>query len=379
MKTQLFNIFLFFLAISGYAQTYTVLDKVFDTNENTTALLNLSDTYISIEPSYDGKMYFHYTLSYENYSKKQIDKDLKNIAIDVLKSNNTIRLESTSILNSSSMFEIDEPNGLTISKSLFEDKSETEQPFIRKSKDSILKLINKPQKELLKDFLALFKTFDDKGNKKNINAKNVKIKRSYFSVKVPPYVKLKILAEKSNITIKEKFLNEVAITLNDGSLKIAHLSNISNQIEINDATFKAESISNGSFAFKNVKKSLIGSISNTNIHSEYSDIEFGEINENVRIVDFNSELWFHNFSENFKLFYLNATLSKVNIFYPKNDFTMNAFGNNTITYLGTTKVTLQPGDKTKKAKLFERKAKGKGHYSGEILIDIINSVMRTDY
>src|SRR5690554_8129104 len=62
-----------------YAQKHEVYNKSFDTNTIKTLDLNLDGTYVGIEESKDDKIHFEYSIEFDNYSKKEIEKQLEDI------------------------------------------------------------------------------------------------------------------------------------------------------------------------------------------------------------------------------------------------------------------------------------------------------------
>ncbi|WP_347924725.1 hypothetical protein [Pontimicrobium sp. SW4] len=378
MKT-LFNILLLLITVTHiHAQKHKVLQKVFETDLNTTAVFNLTGVNVKIQPSIDGKMHFDYELNFKNYSKKEIKEELDKIEVEVTKFDNNIHLESNSISSVHTSFNVEPHIGVVLEDDFFKKSDSIVSTFKRKTKDSILRQVNISPIDEMKSFFKYFKTLDKNGKKVNLRTKNVKVKRTVFIIKIPPYVKLNILAEKSNIYIEDDFLNEISLTSVAGSFKAKHLSNSNNNIEINDAPIKIEMLSNGTYKFKNVKNGLIAKVENINMTSEFSKIEFGEIGKNVKITDFNSELWFYNFSNNFERFDIDAEYTKLNLFYPKDDYSIDAFGYNTIFYAGEAKITMQPNKKGEKFKMFQSKPKGIGVFAGKMYFDIIHGIIRVD-
>lgn len=372
MKTRFKLLLLFFVATYSYAQKHKVLEKAFDTNTNTNAVLNLNNTNVLIEASNDGKMHFDYVVEFENYSKKEIKTILADIKIEATSFENNIHLETNSFGHAVS-YKLDA--GFILSEAYFEKHRKKDSAYVRKSKDSIIQQIHASTLDNFKQLSKYIKVVDDKGKTSDFKRRNVQIKKSRFVIKVPPYVKLNILAENSNITINHDLLNELNLTCVGGVFKAKHLQNPHNNVEVNDASLKIESIVHGLYSFKKVKKGMIAEVNNTVIESEFSKIEFGEIGENVRLIDFNSEFWFYNWASNFKRFDLDSEYSKIHFFHPKNDYSMKVVGNNTINYIGEIKLVLQPTRNGEKYTMLEHKPKGDENFSGAIHIDIIHGII----
>ena len=372
MKTLYNLLFLCFVMAYSHGQTQQVLYKSFDTDRQTTAMLNLNNTNVLIERSTDGQMHFEYTVEFKNYSKKERKRILDAIKVEVSSFENNIHLETSSFGHMIS-YKVDA--GLILNNAYFKNNKTKDSVYVRKSKDSIIRQIETTPLDDMKRFAQYFKVVDDQGNTSNVKSKNVKIQKSRFVIKVPPYVQLNILAEMSNITIDHDFLNELNLTAVGGLFKAKHLQNPNNNLEITDAGLKIEAISNGVYRFKKIKQGMIATLENTVINSEFSEIECGEIGANVKIIDFNSTYWFYNWGTDFKRFDLDSEYSKIHYFYPVADYSLNVVGNNTINYIGATKLVLQPTRNGEKFKMIERKAKGGQPFSGAINIDIVHGII----
>ena len=169
--------------------------------------------------------------------------------------------------------------------------------------------------------------------------------------------------------------NEISMSLKHGFFKGKQLSNERNKFKIEDANFKTESLRGGSYDFINVRQGLIGSIDKVIITSEFSKIEIGEIRKDVLITDFNSEYWLYNWSKNFQQFDLYSQYSKLYYFYPDTDYSLTVVGNNTVNYVGTMKISMQPTKKGEKFLMMDRKAKNNGVFAGAINLDIIDGII----
>lgn len=373
MRTPFKILFLLFVATQSYAQKHKVLQKVFDTNQSTTAVLNLNHTNVTIQRSTDGKMYVDYVLEFKNYSQKEVEEILDDVEIEATKFDNNIHLEINGF-GHTIWYKIEK--GFVLNEAyLKENKAKDSILYVRKSKDSIIKQIQTPSVDGIKKISKFFNIVIEKGGVVPDDNKEIKVRNSSLVIKIPPDVKLNILGEKSEITIDHDFVNELNLTCVGGKVKTKRLQHPNNNIEINDADLKIESISNGLYHFKKVKNGMIAEVKNTVIDSEFSKIEFGEIGNNVKINDFNSEFWIYNWASNFERFDLKSEYSKVHYFYPKMDYSLNVFGNNTINYIGEVKLVLQPNRNGEKFKMIERKASGKTNFSGAINIDIVHGII----
>jgi hypothetical protein len=358
----------------SYAQKHKVLQKVFDTNQSTTAVLNLNHTNVTIQRSTDGKMYIDYVVEFENYPKKEVEEILEDVEIEATKFDNNIHLE---INGFGQVISYKIEKGFILNEDFLEAGKTTDSIlYVRKSKDSIIKQIQTPSLEGFKKISKFFKIVTEQGETSHLKKKNVKVRNSSLIIKIPKDVRLNILAEKSEITIDHNFVNELNLTCVGGTFKAKHLQNPNNNVEINDADLKIETISNGLYHFKKVKNGMIAEVKNTVIDSEFSKIEFGEIGENVKINDFNSTYWLYNFTEDFERFNVLAEYSKLYLFCPETDYELSTFGHNTIHYIDGLKITMQLNREGKKSKMMEHRAKTDTP-AGHIDLDIVNGVLYT--
>ncbi|MEM5566996.1 hypothetical protein WNY78_17885 [Psychroserpens sp. AS72] len=381
MKRLTFKISLLMLitSISVFAQKKTVYSEQFSADKNTTAIFNLENTTVSIETSTDGKVHFDYTLEFDGYSEKEIAEKLQNIKVEATKFENHITLISNSVTQISDVtYVYDAPNGLVLD---YDGLHKTNDSIVRKSRDSIIEEIRYNAfgkiKAPFKYFNERFKTKDENGTLKNIRKGNVKILRSQFVIKIPPYLKLKINGKDAQITMRDDCMNELSVVLKRGYFYAKQLINEYNLFKIENANLRAEGIVGGHYDFNNISKGLIGSLQDVKITSEFSKIQIGELKEKVSITDFNSEYFFYNWNTDFKRFDLFSEYSKIHLFYPEdNDFSMKVMGNNTKSMYGDKYVVnMQPTSKGEKFNMMERKAKGEGHFSGAINFDIIHGII----
>lgn len=358
---------------STFAQKEFVYQNTFDVNKQTTAILNLENTTVAIESSTDNTFSVSYSVEFNNYTQKERQELIKGLNVDAILYNNHITLKGISEKRMSTRTFV-VPDGIEISTQIFTSKDSLNNA-VRKTKDSILKEIRNSHKSSLESLHKLLKFSDKDGKETRLSESNVKIFKSNFIIKVPSYMKLNINAKDAQITLQNNFSNEINLKMKRGQLKAIVLDNDYNKIALDNTNFKVEHIQGGDYTLNNVSSVLIGSISNTKITSEFSKIEIGEIQQHNTVTDFNSKLWFYNFSKDFKRFDLFSEYSKVHYFYPDDDYSLKVFGNNTINYIGGIKIEMQPSRTGEKFRLMERKAKGEGHFSGEINFDIIHGIM----
>lgn len=378
MKRLTFKILTLMLitSVSVSAQKKTVYSKAFSVDKNTTAIFNLDNTTVAFEASRDGKIHFDYTIEFSQYSKKEIQSFLDDIKIEAVLFENKLTLNASSDQNISKVaYQLDAPFGLTMDDVDFKF-GRTNDTIRRKSKDSLIREIRGGEFKNLA--FKNFKMLGENGEKKDINFKNVKMYKSRFVIKLPAFVKAKIIGNQAQITFIDDVTNEMSMKLKKGTLEGKYLSNSYNNFQINQASFEFEGISGGDFTFDNVTNGKIGSLQNATINSEFSKIEIGEIQDKVTITDYNSEYWFYNWAKDFKRFDLFSEYTKLYFFYPETyDFSLVAVGNNTVNHFENMSINMQPTKGDEKFNMMERKAKGEGHFSGAINLDMVRGILYT--
>ncbi|WP_298904723.1 hypothetical protein [uncultured Psychroserpens sp.] len=382
MKRLTFKICLLILitSVSVFAQKKTVYSESFSVNKNTTVIFNLDNITVAIEESRDGKIHFDYTLEFDGYSKKEMQKNLDELKVKATMFDNHVTLVANSTSQLSAVNYVYSVNELVIEDDIF---SKSRDSIVRKSRDSIIREVRSHGRfgkftNSLKYLNNRFKTRDKDGKLRNIRNGDVKIMRNHFVIKIPSFLKLKINGKNAQVTMRENTINELSVELKRGYFNAKELLNDYNVFKIIDASFKSEGLVGGSYEFNNVSQGLIGSIRDVKITSEFSKIEIGEIQEKTSITDFNSEYWFYNWGKNFKRFDLLSEYSKIHFFYPETyDFSMKFIGNNTVNHFDNVSVTMQPTKNGEKFNMVERKAKGEGHFSGAINFDIVHGIIYT--
>lgn len=381
MKRLTFKISMLMLitSVSIFAQKKTVYSQSFSADKNTTAIFNLENTTVEIVESTDGKVHFDYILEFDGYSQKEMREQLEKIKVEAVKFDNHINLVSNSVTKISDVtFAFDSPNGLILDDV---DWQKDTNSIVRKSRDSIIEEIRYNAfgkiKAPFKYFSDRFKTKDENGKIENIRKLDIKILRSQFVIKIPPYLKLKVNGKDTQITMRDDSENELSVVLKRGYFYAKQLHNEYNVFKLENANLRVEAIDGGTYSFNNISKGLVGSLQNVKIASEFSEIQIGELKEKVSITDFNSEYFFYNWDTDFKRFDLFSEYSKIHLFYPEdNDFSMKVMGNNTKSMYGKDLVIeMQPTSKGEKFNMMERKAKGEGHFSGAINFDIIHGII----
>ncbi len=361
-------------SFSIQAQKERIYSKSFETDKETTMILNLDNSSVIIEPSTNGNVEIDHNLEFEGYSKKDIKKLLASISVEAIMFENHITVIATKIPKTKTEYVYNGTGAIFLDNDFkFSIKKDS---IVRKSKDSVLKQLRVSKLKTIAFQNNRFKVKESNGKIVNLRDRSsLKIKRGRFVIKIPPFVKLTTNAKNSYITLRDDMINELTIDLKKGALNAKSLANGYNKMKIDDATVRVEHILGGDYTFNNVKHGLIGSVQNAKIGSEFSKIEIGEIAKGTSITDFKSEYWFYNFSNDFKRFDLYSEYSKVHFFYPEFDHSFKVFGNNTINHVGDTKIEMQPNRKGVKFIMMERKPNGKGSFSGHINFDIVHGII----
>ncbi|WP_179376559.1 hypothetical protein [Winogradskyella wichelsiae] len=371
-------ILLLITSVLSHAQSHRILKESIAVDKNTSIVLNFENIYVALEESTDGKIHFDYVMEFEGHSKKDIQERLKDVTAEVSNFENHITLTAKSKSQMSfESYEFKKEYGITYNDDFLSEKKDS---IIRKSKDSLLKIIRYNNRVArtnngLKYINERFKKIDKDGGLTNFRKGTMDVMRSVFVIKIPPYVKLNINGKNSGIHFRNNTQNEISLKLKSGTLKTKVLINTFNNIRIDDANFEADAISGGEYKFKNVKDGKIGSVQNTKITSEFSKLEIGEIQKHVTITDFNSEYYFYNWAKDFKRFNLYSEYSKIHFFYPKLDYSFKVIGNNTKNFIDKYTIEMQPTKKGEKFNMMERKSQGNGEFSGEIFFDIIHGII----
>lgn len=378
MKHLRYKILMLFILVSTslIAQKQVVYQKSYDVNKNSTLNLDITNTTVGIEHSTDGKIHFDYGLEFENYSKKEIKEIIDGINIKTSQIGDHINLEVNSITKINRVdYSFKENISLVYKPDSTEINKKINKKEYRKSKDSLLREIRSLGLSDLKKFFKRFSIKYDGNKEKKINTRNIKIKKSRFSIKVPPNVNIKINGNSSQITFLKDIDSEVDINLDNGFLRAKSLTNSLNQINVKNAVFEAEKITGTKYMLNNVSKCLIGEVANTVLETEVSRIEIGEIQQNVEFNDFNSEYFFYNYAPNFNKFSFKGQYSKVHFHESLLRYTLKVFGNNTVFHMGDKELKFGPKKDGLKSLMLKIKKQPETKSSGNIDFDIVNGIM----
>jgi len=375
MKTP-FKVLVLMLIISVHlqAQIQEIYNKSFDGSTLKTLALDLEGTYVNVEASEDNKVHFNYTIEFENYSKKEIQSHLDKIKTSVNLNTDVLEFKTNGSNTSSDIsFNVETLFGLTFEGDYISFKEPTNRKF-RKGRQHFIEINSSSRAKSLKEYLTNIRELDDKGKKRKINTKHVKILKTKFTIKMPKQLNLRLMAENSSLTFSIDLERQLNINARNTSLKFQNINNPLNSIDVVNGNFRCNMLNGGLYKFNHVTDVQIASVSNLKLDSEFTEITIGEIGENIEIIDFNGKFWLHNFSNNFGTFKMNTEYSEINLFYPEDmDFYIETFGHDTVHYTGDFTTEIPPSKKNKPSKMM---VIGEDTSSNNIKINTMHSIIR---
>ncbi len=334
MKNQ-FKLLLLILITSaiGNAQVKEIFNKSYDTQDLKSLNLQFNGTYVELSLSEDDKVHFDYTLEFENYSKKEIEHKLREIKAEATIKDGVLEFKTSgSETKNDVSYSLETLYGIEFEGDFINFKEKSNREF-RKSKQYFLAINNSSRGKSLKEYLKNLREVDKNGNKKKINTKNVKILRTKFSIKLPPEIMIRVMAENSNLIFKNDIKNQLVVNARTTNLKFQNIQNPFNVLDVVNGNFRANFLEGGTYKFTHVDEVQVAQLKKVDVDTEFSNVKVGEIAEKVRIVDFNSKFWFHNFSQNFREFQMSSDYSEINLFFPeKSEYFIETYGYNTVHY-----------------------------------------------
>jgi hypothetical protein len=373
MKPSIYSIILLFITTICFSQTKEIiLKKSFKVDENTTLDLDLDNVAIIFEESFDDKIHFDYSITFINYPKKKKDNLLADVNVKASKKGNVVFLDVKNSMylgaKSNYLFSLDSLKSAII----YYGKNYRGKENLYKTKEKIAAEIEKSIGNEMEDYL-----FQNKSKYENIEyQKTIKKTVKKFIMKVPKYVEINIKAIHSSLFFNYNFDEKIIAKTFQGELKFKKITSKENRFELINGFFQAEEINGGTYNLKDVYPTKIGLISNTELNSESSRIQIGEIKENVTINDYSSKLYLFNFNENFTKFNLKGDYSELNFYKVKEtNFSMDVFGLNTTLNMNDTKTTFGTSKNDKFTKILEKKRKENIPFLGNIEIQLKNGVL----
>lgn len=350
----LFKTLILIVITSGQlqAQVHEIYKKSFDAEAIDLVSLDLNSSYVTIESSSDNKIHFDYNIEFENYSKKEKESFLNQIEVSSQIINNKLEFKTASGKALGELvYSIESLYGIAFEGDNIVFNKNSNREF-RKSKQYFLSINNSSRAQSLKEYLKNIRALDEKGGKKKVNQKNIKIVRTKFTVRIPKHLNLRIIAIHSNLEFKDDCESKITVNARNTSLKFKNLTHALNNFDIVNGNFRANAINGGYFILNHVDKVLISEIKNLKIDSEFTECSFGEIGANIEINDFNSKFWLYNYSKDFKNFKMNTEYSEINLFYPENtNYFLETFGHDTIHYMNNITTEIPPSKKNKSSKM----------------------------
>lgn len=361
-------------SVMGQAQVKEIFKKSYEQTDVESIYLHLNGTYVEFSESEDGKVHFDYTIEFENYSKKEIESKLNEIKTEASIKDGVLEFKTGgSEVKSDISYSLETLYGITFEGDFINFKEKSNREF-RKSKQYFLDINSSSRGKSLKEFLKKYSEVDKQGNKRKINTKNVKILRTKFSIKLPPEIKLRVMAENSNLIFKNDIDNQLVVNARTTKLKFQNIQNPFNVFDVVNGSFRANFLEGGNYKFTHVDEVQVAQLKKVDVDTEFSNIKVGEIAEKVRIVDFNSKFWFHNFSQNFREFQMVSDYSEINLFFPeKSEYFIETYGYNTVHYWAKLITEIPPSRKKEHSKMM---VIGEEDNPNQIKIHVTNGIIR---
>lgn len=373
MKPYIYSILFLLLTSISFAQTKEVLlKKSYKVDENTILNLDLDNVAIVFEESFDDKIHFDYSMTFIRYPERRKENLLKGVNVKTSKKGDIVNLDVKNSMyvgmGNSPLYPMDSLKSAITNYMKFYKKNSG----LYKTKDSLINEIKYSLGGELDSYL-----FSNKGKYANdAFIKKQKDIDKIFIIKLPKYVAIKIKALHSSLSFNYDIKKPMTANTFKGKLKFEKLLSKQNKFELIHGFFQVKEIKGGTYFFKGVYPTKIGSVSNTKISSETSTIKIGEVGENVSINDFSSKIYLYNFNENFTKFNLTGDYTELNLYKIKEtNFSMDVFGLNTTLNMNNTKTSFGTSKDDKFTKILEKKRKENLPYLGNLEIELKNGVL----
>lgn len=352
-------------------EKHTIYKESFTTDSNTTLFLDLGSNAVRFYKSKDDQVHINYTMEFNNYRKKIVQRWLDRARYMGEKTNNKITF-STKSTNSNLYRKYWVEDYLTKRLERTKDTAAINKTVYRKSVDSIYKEIKYSERRRSRGTLGSRSEMTEAQRKKML--KKTKFMITTIDIYIPEGILVRANLEFASVYFYDTFNNPAIINAQNSKLKFKSLGNSASSFMINKGYFDAENVTSGTYNFTNAKEVQIGSISDTTIESEFSNIEIGQVGRNVSLKDFTSSLWFYNFAPDFNVFKLDTEYSKINLFYPKqNDFYLETYGKNTVHIHNN--IVATSGTETAKT-ASKMLTKGNEQSTNKILINTAHGIVR---
>ncbi len=365
MKRLLFS--LYFVSHFASAQIETVFDKSIDVSNFNNLSLDIKNIPLDIRLSIDDKIHLDFKLELTNFTKKEKDSIINQIKFEQNVSNDklAITIESEEEVAKRKTYSKERITNKEISKLL---KETVIKYMVSDSKRKTKEKIINNHKGFLEGFSKYFEL-----KAREIKKKKLKLSQCFFTV----YLPRKLL---NNLTFKAKHSR-----LNFGRLEMGNLNLFTDGGYLNISKLTKSKITcwNGSVFLPKVESSiiigrstnsiLIGGIENSNLITEHTKVEIGEVGEYNDIKDFGSRFYLYNFVDDFKKMNFKGEYSKIYFYEPNNDYKLLAYGNTSVFKYGEIEAKVEPNKGQNKTHMFGVKRKYKKPYAGELYFDIENT------
>jgi len=383
MKNQFKLLFVLLIKMQiVLGQNVEVFSKSFKTDKNTSVYIEIPDGSVKFVSSPDDSIHVDYNINFIKLPRKEHQRILDSVRIEAIQENNLISIKKYAnvkqSLNTSRYISV-----FSLDRLIYETKdTSTTTTTTRKLKSDISNEITeiKAYKSYHEARAKILYANDLKRKerllKKAVKWQNNRNFKRNFIIKIPKHIRLKIVAKGSLLNFHDEFDNQLSIRLDYGRLYINRIENPKNELKIHNSLLIAHTISGGKLETDRVFKALITELKNVDIESEFSNIEIGELGNNNKITDFNSEYFFYNWTKDFEHFDLFSDYSKIHFFYPKLNYGLDVIGYNTrnVYVNDNFEVTMQPKSKERN-RLMSKALNSKEKSSGLIFFDIINGII----
>lgn len=289
------------------AQEVVVYKKDFNADKIRDVIVNLTTgSGIKIQQSEDDLIHIKYSIYFVNYSKRLQNKILGMGIFKINVEEKDYRLQINKRGKIGGWRDIAFYDLESFVKS---DRSNKNLNISRKTKEDIVSEIKMRNSRISHYFNQ------DGTLKKNI--KGSKFFKTSLVLHLPKKVILRLTSESSGIFI-DGISNIVKMRVKRGSFRMSSSVDAESNLQIDDANLFINEITGGKYAFNNIRKGLIGSVAESTIISEFSNLEIGELQKGNTIKDFSSEYKFYSIPLNNNSFNLDSDYSKLNI-YGKNE------------------------------------------------------------
>ncbi|WCO00759.1 hypothetical protein [Psychroserpens ponticola] len=338
-------------SLSAFAQNSPILSKQLIATDKTELSLDIRNAFVQLETSPDEHIYIDYAIDFKNYRTGEIKSILKGITTDVIQNGDAyvLKIDSKTKM-SSKVYNLESDFGISLDKVM--PTPELTYRKFKKSKESLFGkfLWDESKAEVV---LEMFRKFKVDGTTEKVDLDKVKLYNVKFVIKVPQQMKLNLKLKQSEVRFNYASENKINCDAENSTIRSLGFTNQLSSFKMNNGRFKAHHTSGGKYAFKNLNSIIIGALDNVVIDSEFSDFSIGEVGENTKINDFNSQFWLYDFNSEMGEYIMNTEYSKINVYYPENtsNFLMITKGYATVHYVDNTIFETPPSKQNKPVKM----------------------------